>query len=253
MFTARMLQPAERIYVALDLSDLADAVAHARVLAPLVGGMKIGLELLTSAGAPQVVAALRDCQSGIFFDAKFCDIPNTVAGAVRATAALGVTMLNVHALGGVAMMRAAVAAARDSAAAAGVVPPQVLAVTILTSFTPAQLHEVGFLQLTSDAALQDEVVLLAQRAQEAGCDGVVASPQEIAAIRAVCGKNFLIVTPGVRPTWAALGDQRRVMTPREALDAGADVLVIGRPIVQPPAAIGSPTNAVARIIQELLA
>lgn len=240
------------IFVALDVSDLAAATALAHALAPHVGGFKVGLELLNAAGAPQVVAALRDFGRPIFFDGKFHDIPNTVAGAVRAVARLGVAWCNVHATGGVAMMRAAVVAAHEGAAAAGVVPPQVLAVTILTSLTVADLQQLGVWNLSDTAALQAAVVTLAQRAQTAGCAGVVASPLEIAAIRAACGNDFLIVTPGVRPAWAAAQDQARTMTPHDALAAGADYLVIGRPITNPPPEVGSSIAAAQRVVHELL-
>lgn len=245
------MQPKERILVALDVADLASAVELARALKPSVGGIKVGLELLTSCGAPQVVAALREVGLPIFFDGKFKDIPNTVAGAVRAVAKLSVAMLNVHALGGTEMMRAAVKAACDGASAGTHARPKVLAVTVLTSLNASQLQDVGFDNLREEAQLQDLVVHLAVLAQTAGCDGVVASPQEITAIRAACGRDFLIVTPGVRPVWAAKGDQQRVMTPHEAVAAGANYLVIGRPITKPPAEIGTPLHAAQRIVEDL--
>lgn len=244
------MRPQDRILVVLDVPRLDAAQALAQQVAPAVGGFKVGLELLTSVGAPTVVAAFRDAGRPLFFDAKFCDIPNTVAGAVRAAAQLGVAMLNVHALGGTAMMRAAVAAAREGAAAGDVPVPKVLAVTILTSLNAAALRELGW-RTPDVASVQAVVVRLAQVAQAAGCDGVVASPQEITAIRQACGPEFLIVTPGVRPHWAAAGDQQRVLSPREAIAAGADYLVIGRPITQPPPSVGSPRAAVQRIVEEL--
>ncbi|MBI4237243.1 MAG: orotidine-5'-phosphate decarboxylase [Deltaproteobacteria bacterium] len=239
------------IFVALDRPDLDAALQLAQELAPHVGGFKVGLELLNTAGAPHVVAALRDYGLPIFFDGKFHDIPNTVAGAVRAVARLGVTWCNVHAAGGSAMMRAAVAAAHEGAEAAGVVPPAVLAVTVLTSLTVTDLQQLGVWQIPNDAALQTAVVTLAERAQAAGCAGVVASPQEIATIRAACGREFLIVTPGVRPTWTGSQDQARIMTPHDALAAGADYLVIGRPITNPSPDVGTPAAAAQRILQEI--
>lgn len=240
-----------RILVALDVPTLAQAESLVEQLGPHVGGFKVGLELLTAAGAPQVVERLRGNGRPIFFDGKFKDIPNTVAGATRAVARLGVAMLNVHALGGVAMMQAAVTAAEEGARIGGWSRPKVLAVTILTSCTPETLQTIGFTEVRGPDDLERLVVLLARRACEAGCDGVVASPREIAAIRAACGKNFLIVTPGVRPAWAGTGDQQRYTTPREAIDAGADYLVIGRPITNPPAEIGPPTAAAQRILAEI--
>lgn len=250
MISPALMHPHERILVALDVATLDAAQNLAQQVGASVGGFKVGLELLTSVGAPAVVAAFRALQRPLFFDAKFCDIPNTVAGAVRAAARLGVAMLNVHAAGGAAMMRAAVAAAREGADAAGVAPPKVLAVTILTSLDAPALRELGWLP-TEAACVETLVVQLARLAQAAGCDGVVASPQEIAAIRRACGADFLIVTPGVRPSWAATGDQQRVMGPRAAVAAGADYLVIGRPITQPPSEIGDPRAAAQRIAEEL--
>lgn len=245
------MRPADRIFVALDVSNLPAAETLAEQLAPHIGGFKIGLELLTAVGAPAIMERLRTHGRPIFFDGKFKDIPNTVAGASKAVAQLGVAMFNVHALGGVPMMQAAVAAASEGAKTAGCPRPKVLAVTILTSFTPEILAAVGFEHVRTPDDLQRLVVVLAKRAHEAGCDGVVASPHEIAAIRAACGKDFLIVTPGVRPTWAAVGDQKRVMTPREAIAAGADYIVIGRPITNPPKEIGDSTAAAQRISEEL--
>ncbi len=245
------MQAKDRIFVALDVAEVSQAVTLASELRPYVGGIKIGLEILNSCGAPQVVSALRDVGLPIFFDGKFNDIPNTVAGAVDAVARLGVAMLNVHALGGVEMMQAAVQAARSGAESAGQPRPIVLAVTILTSLNPAKLQAVGFSQLRDATQLRELVVQLARQAQAAGCDGVVASPQEITAIRAACGSDFKIVTPGVRPVWAAKGDQQRVMTPREAVAAGADFLVIGRPLTKPPAEIGTSIQAAQRIAEEL--
>lgn len=246
------MQPADRILVALDFASLGEAVDVARGLAPHVGGFKVGLELMQVAGGPQVVAALQAFGRPIFYDAKFHDIPNTVAGAVRAAARCGVAMLNVHALGGLAMMEAAVAAAEAGAADRGVTRPKVLAVTVLTSLTAEDLATVGFDHVDTEPSLQRLVVHLARCALAAGCDGVVASPRDVTVIRRACGHNVLIVTPGVRPTWAAVGDQRRVATPQQAVRDGADYLVVGRPITQPPAGIGNAVAAAQRIAQEIV-
>lgn len=245
------MKAANRIIVALDRPNLGAACDLAQAVAPHVGGLKVGLELLTAAGAPRVVAALAPHTSMLFFDAKFNDIPNTVAGAVRAAAGLGVGMQNVHALGGIPMMEAAVAANREGADAAGKPAPILLAVTLLTSYAPQELQEVGLTAIDTEACLHAHVVHLARLAQDAGCDGVVASPHEVAEIRAACGADFTIVTPGVRPTWAARGDQKRIMTPYDATHAGADYLVIGRPITSPPEELGSPADAVKKIVAEL--
>lgn len=205
------------VLVALDVPSAQSAVALAGRLAPHVGGFKVGLELFGSTG-PAVVEQLGPQQ--VFLDLKFHDIPNTVAGAARAAARLGVMFFNVHCLGGAAMMRAAVEAARGVDEAV-----RVIGVTILTSHDAAALAEIG---LRDDPA--SAVPRLAALAQRAGLDGVVCSPHEIGAVRRESGPDFLLVTPGVRPAGAELGDQKRVMTPSEAVAAGADWLVIGRPI-----------------------
>lgn len=231
------------IFVALDVPTLAHARALALELAPHVGGFKVGLELLHAEGTPHVLASLRDCGRPIFLDGKFHDIPNTVASAVRVIAKCGAVWCNVHALGGAEMMRAAVDSAGDTT--------KILAVTLLTSMNIATATQIGLSSVQDDAGLRAQVVALARLAQECGCVGVVASPQETAAIRAACGEDFLIVTPGVRPTWAAANDQARVMTPREAHAAGASALVIGRPITNPPTQFASPAAAAQAIVAEL--
>lgn len=209
-----------------------------------VAGFKVGLELVNAAGF-DIFARLQDLAgptTKIFYDCKFHDIPNTVAGAVRAAARRGVWMLNVHAGGGSEMMQAACRAATEGAEAAGVPRPLVIAVTVLTSASADVLrNELGVAQ-----PLDQYVVHLARLAQDSGCDGVVASPLEIAAIRAACGPGFLIITPGVRPLGADAGDQKRILTPGEAMRAGADYLVVGRPITAAP----DPAAAARAINQE---
>jgi orotidine-5'-phosphate decarboxylase len=207
------------IFVALDTPSLDAATALAAHVAPYVGGLKLGLEFV-SANGPEGVRTMVKGGLPVFLDVKLHDIPNTVAGAMKALAPLGASLINVHASGGGAMMRAAVEAASS------VHPkPKLLAVTVLTSLDGADLAAMG----VSGTPLE-QVVRLARLAKEAGIDGVVCSPQEIAAVRAASGPDFLIVTPGVRPAGGSLDDQRRVMTPKQALEAGADLLVIGRPI-----------------------
>jgi orotidine-5'-phosphate decarboxylase len=211
------------IYVALDTPSLDQASALARTLRPHVGGLKVGLEFV-SANGPEGVRAMVKTGVPVFLDVKLHDIPNTVVGAMKALAPLGASIVNVHASGGAAMMKAAVEAA------ASVSPrPKVIAVTVLTSLEAADLSAMGIA-----GTPLEQVARLAKLAKGAGIDGVVCSPQEIAAVRAACGRDFLIVTPGVRPAGGALGDQKRVMTPEEALKAGADLLVIGRPITGAP-------------------
>ena len=210
---------ANPVYCALDTTDVDRARALARTLKGSVGGLKIGKEFFTAHG-PDGVRRVLPGGVPLFLDLKFHDIPNTVAGAVRAACALNPTMLNVHAAGGTAMMEAARDAAQESAT-----PPWVLAVTVLTSLDAQDLTSIGV-----TGSPEDQVVRLATLAQRAGLTGVVCAAAEISALRAACGPDFKLVVPGIRPEGSATGDQKRTMTPAEALARGADVLVIGRPI-----------------------
>jgi orotidine-5'-phosphate decarboxylase len=230
----------DRLLIALDVDTAAEARALADQLRGAVGGFKIGSQLFTGHG-PTIVEELVARGDRVFLDLKFHDIPNTVAGAVAAATKLGVWMLNVHASGGTAMMRAARAAADEEAGRLSQGPPLVIAVTVLTSLDDEALGKVG---ITSGAA--SHVAQLARLAQEAGLDGVVASPKEIAAIRAECDPRFLIVTPGIRGAGEAAGDQSRTMSAAEAAAAGADYVVIGRPII----AAANPRAAAERIAAE---
>ena len=217
------LMTQDRIFVALDTQDLGRAAALARAVAGLVGGVKIGKELFTAHGPDGVRAVAGGVP--LFLDLKFHDIPNTVAGALRSAIHLRPAFVNVHASGGKAMLEAAVQAVAEGAEDAGVPRPQLLGVTVLTSLGEDDLGDVG-----QAGPLADQVLRLAHLAQSCGLDGVVCSPREIAAIKAACGPDFVLMVPGIRPAWAASGDQKRVMTPGEALAAGADYLVIGRPV-----------------------
>ena len=219
----------DKVLVALDVeSD--DALRLADTLRGSVGGFKVGSRLFTAEG-PAMVRALTGRGDRVFLDLKFHDIPNTVATAAAAATELGVWMINVHASGGTAMMRAARDAAHESAAKLNLAPPIVIAVTVLTSMNQAALRETGIV-----IDLQDQVLRLAELTKEAGLDGVVASPRETRAIRTRCGADFTIVTPGIRGGTAAASkdDQERTMTPSEAVAAGASYLVVGRPIIAAP-------------------
>ena len=225
-----------RVIVALDVPSLAEAREAAKALAPHIAGVKIGKQLFTAEG-PQAVRTLQHLGLRVFLDLKFHDIPNTVAGAIVSACALGVWMVNVHASGGPAMLKAAAAAASRSAPR-----PAVLGVTVLTSFRPDEFQAT----LGTVRSIPETVAHLARLSQAAGLDGVVASPQEIGLIRKACGPTFLIVTPGVRPADAALNDQHRVMSPGEAITSGADYVVVGRPIL----AAKDPIDAARQIAEE---
>jgi orotidine-5'-phosphate decarboxylase len=214
------------ILVALDVPAAGDALTAAAAVRGHVGGLKVGKQLFTAEG-PSLVRALVERGDRVFLDLKYHDIPNTVAGAVSAAAALGIWMVNVHASGGTAMMQAARRAA-DDAAASGGTRPLVIAVTVLTSLDQAALAAVGVTR-----ALPEHVSALAALAQDAGLDGVVASPLEIALVRRRCGSGFLIVTPGIRSGLVARDDdQVRTLSAADAVRAGADYLVVGRPILK---------------------
>jgi orotidine-5'-phosphate decarboxylase len=217
----------DQLLIALDVETGAEALSLAGELGGIAGGFKIGSRLFTSEG-PHIVRRLAGAGHRIFLDLKFHDIPNTVAGAVAAATSLGVWMVNVHASGGTAMMRAALEAAHDTAARAGTAPPLVIAVTVLTSLTQPALAETGV-----GDPVRDHVLRLASLAQAAGLHGVVASPQETALVRRRCGEAFTIVTPGIRGGASQSGkdDQARTMRAADALAAGASYLVVGRPVI----------------------
>jgi orotidine-5'-phosphate decarboxylase len=228
--------PGSPVFVALDTPSLECAAALTQSLRPFVGGVKLGLEFFTANG-PAGVRAIVSAGVPVFLDLKLHDIPNTVASAMKALTPLGTAIMNVHASGGPAMMRAAAEAARTGERRA-----KIIAVTVLTSLEDSDLPALG----VSGSALE-QAARLARMAKDAGLDGVVCSPHEIAAVRAACGSGFLIVTPGVRPPGGELGDQKRVMTPVRAIRAGADILVIGRPIT----GAADPAQAAQAIAAEL--
>jgi len=231
----------EKIIFALDVNGLDEVEKWSELLAAKVGMFKIGKQLFTSAG-PAAVRLIQKHGGEVFLDLKYHDIPNTVAMATLEAARLGVKLTNLHALGGYEMMAATMAALDKEFK--GAPRTKVLAVTILTSSTEETLRAVGI-----DHPVTDMVVRLARLAKSAGVDGVVASPQEVGLIRAACGPDFLIVTPGVRPAFASADDQKRIMTPGDAVAKGADYLVIGRPI----SAAAEPVKAAEMIIDEIVA
>ena len=213
-----------------------------RRLSDLISFYKVGLRLFTL-GGPRIISRLKEMGVKLFLDLKLHDIPNTVADASRAAVSMGVDMFNLHIGGGMKMMRAAVEAAHDEADRIGILPPILLGVTILTSLDEDEMREI----YGTERSIRDQVVHMAEMAKSAGLDGVVASPLEIGVIRDRCGGNFTVVTPGVRPEWFGRGDQRRVMTPSQALRAGADYIVVGRPIY----ASDDPREAAFKIIEEI--
>lgn len=208
------------VIVALDYHDLAKALSFVDNLSPQDCRLKVGMQMFTLYG-PQFIQTLHNRGFQVFLDLKFHDIPNTVAQAVKAAAEIGVWMVNVHASGGVRMMMAA----KEALVEYGKDAPLLIAVTILTSMEQADLHQIGITQLPADRALQ-----LAKLAKECKLDGVVCSAHEVATLKSACGSDFLSITPGIRPIGAEAYDQRRIMTPEQAINVGVDYMVIGRPI-----------------------
>ena len=228
-----MIKAAENIIVALDVPTKLEALELVEKLRDQISFFKIGLQLYTAEG-PEIVRAVSASGSNVWLDLKLHDIPNTVARAVESADRFGVRMLTIHLSGGSEMVRAATAARTNNML--------LLGVTVLTSATEETLREIGI-----QDKVDDQVLRLAKLGVEAGIDGVVASPHEIKSLRREFGDKIKIVVPGIRPSWSEPGDQKRTMTPREALEAGADYLVIGRPIIGHP----SPSEAAAKILQEL--
>jgi len=216
----------ERLIVALDVDTSEQAAALVRQLAGEVGMFKIGKQLFTHAG-PQAVRQIQELGGEIFLDLKFHDIPNTVAKAAIEATRLGVKMFNVHASGSLEMMRMTVKEVKRVCRQQKLRKPIMLAVTVLTSLNQDDLQRVGV-----ERKVADQVVRLALLTKEAGMDGVVASPHEVADIREACGRRFVIVTPGIRPADGNRDDQRRVMTPQDAVRGGVDYIVVGRPIIE---------------------
>ncbi|MDP2929196.1 MAG: orotidine-5'-phosphate decarboxylase [Candidatus Omnitrophota bacterium] len=236
------MNPQDRLIVALDVDTKEKALDLVEKLKNDVKTFKVGSELFTSCG-PEILAIIKNNGCGIFLDLKFHDIPNTVAKAVIAATRLGVSLINVHASGGYEMMKKAVQAVAAEAKRLKMDPPKVIAVTVLTSMDENGLKKIGI-----DDTMEKQVLRLATLAKEAGMDGVVASPFEAKLIRKEAGDDFIIVTPGVRPEWAAVNDQKRIATPKEAVLNGANYIVVGRPITEAP----DPLDAAKRILEEIL-
>ncbi|MGZ4107588.1 MAG: orotidine-5'-phosphate decarboxylase [Tumebacillaceae bacterium] len=232
----------EKIFVALDYDNMDDALRLADRLGDTIRTMKVGLQLFFKAG-PTILNRLHDMGYQVFMDCKFHDIPNTVAGASDSVTQHGVYMFNVHCAGGVEMMTRAKQAAVKRAEQLGIMVPKVIGVTQLTSTSQETMNmEIGV-----PGEVRDSVIHYAKLAKQAGLDGVVASGHEITAIREACGDEFVTVIPGIRPTWAASNDQKRIMTPADALRAGAHYLVIGRAITH----ADDPRGAALRILEEV--
>nr|VFK22150.1 MAG: orotidine-5'-phosphate decarboxylase [Candidatus Kentron sp. MB]VFK27765.1 MAG: orotidine-5'-phosphate decarboxylase [Candidatus Kentron sp. MB]VFK74426.1 MAG: orotidine-5'-phosphate decarboxylase [Candidatus Kentron sp. MB] len=233
----------EKICVALDVDSFEEALDLTRRLSPWVGVFKIGSQLFTSEGSGIVKAVIEE-GAEVFLDLKYHDIPNTVLNAARVALKLGVKMFNVHCLGGARMMRMLVDALGREAEITGKPMPLLLGVTVLTSLSNEELES----ELRVSLPLEEYVVHLAKLAQDAGMDGVVCSPHELVPIRRACGPNFTLVTPGIRPDWASgRDDQRRFTSPQAAFRAGADYIVVGRPIT----AANGPEDAAQRLLLEL--
>ncbi|MBE9201765.1 MULTISPECIES: orotidine-5'-phosphate decarboxylase [unclassified Nodularia (in: cyanobacteria)] len=241
IYPERSRRANDQIIVPLDVPDLQSAIALVDQL-PQVNFWKVGLELFTSSG-PTILEVLKSRQKRIFLDLKFHDIPNTVAGACRSAASYGVDLLTIHATAGRDALKAATEAVQVGAMQAGVKPPQLIAITLLTSISSRQLA----FDLKIPLELPEYALEMALMAQECGLNGAVCSPQEVAQLRQTCGDDFLLVCPGVRPSWAEKGDQKRSLTPAQAIKAGANYLVIGRPIT----AAAEPELAWKKIVEEL--
>jgi orotidine-5'-phosphate decarboxylase len=236
-----MPQSRDRIFCALDTTDIAHAVKLADQLKGIIGGVKLGLEFFMANGADGF-KSVAETGMPIFLDLKFHDIPNTVAGAIRSVAPLAPKIMTIHTQGGPEMMRRAAETAKEEAEKHNCEKPWVVGVTILTSLDKNDITATGL-----SGSVPDAVERLGVLAEKSQLDGVVCSPMEIDLLRRTTSKNFKLVVPGIRPVGSAAGDQKRVMTPKNAVDAGADVLVIGRPITQTP----NPIEAAKNIVDSL--
>jgi len=233
------MKPSDKIIVALDVENERAALVLVKKLTGKVGVFKVGKELFTAAG-PSIVKKIQKLGGKVFLDLKFHDIPNTVAKAVAQAAKLGVYMMTIHASGGLEMMEAAVASAKENAPKGKM--PILLGVTVLTSLDDGALKKIGF-----SGGAEQMVLRLAKMAQEAGMGGIVSSPKELKILRRALAPSMVLVTPGIRPAWSAAGDQKRITTPAQAVQDGASFMVIGRPIT----AHKNPAEAAALIAKEI--
>lgn len=230
-----------RLIVALDIDDIDKAERLIDILSPVVEVFKVGIQLYTACG-PEIIRLINKRGAKVFLDLKFYDIPNTVREAVRVAVGLEVFMLNMHIQGGLGMMKAGKDIAESESKRIGVKRPLLLGVTVLTS-----MGQQDLLDLEIRKGMKSQVLHLARLAQKAGLDGVVASSKEIQPIKWSCGERFLVITPGIRPEWAQDDDQRRTDTPKEAIQKGADYIVVGRPIIK----ADDPLNAAHKILREM--
>ncbi len=231
----------DRLIIALDVPSADKALKLVNLLRGKIGMFKVGSQLFTSAG-PQLVREIVSGGDKVFLDLKFHDIPRTVANAALEAAKMGVSMFNLHTMGGMEMMKLTVQETNRYCSTFKVPRPKIVGVTVLTS-----LNQENFQRMGLEKSVNEMVIRLSQLALEAGLDGVVASPREITAIREACGEGFVIVTPGIRPSWASADDQRRFSTPKEAIEAGANYIVIGRPIT----GAADPLLSLERVLSEL--
>lgn len=231
----------ERLIVALDVPNFKSAVSHIERLKNVVKWFKVGNELFTSAG-PEIINYLHGEGRKVFLDLKYHDIPNTVVSAAKSAVDLSVGLFNVHTLGGGKMMTHVMDTVSAYCEQSGVKRPKIIGVTVLTSMGKEDLAEIGIEKEPVDAVLN-----LASLAKSSGLDGVVASPMEVCDIKAKIGSDFMVVTPGVRPSWAQMDDQKRVMSPKEAIEAGSDMLVVGRPITR----ADDPAVAAIKTLEEI--